>query len=239
MNEETGLFDEFDQFTTSQRKVADPTAEINNTLKQPQVKHYAGEAILRQKLDITREISLLREIKDIQDELSIMSMLFEDQRKVLETMERIIHSMHAGKSELKLQSIAHKEETSAPKVPKKNSTISTGRVPEDTKQDARTIKTGALNPGLGLSKEIRDVNEMAGAADAREAADSKDQRTSEIWKSSRDPKNSSLPLLVVQLSMEEVERMAQRATKAYQAVSWLQTLIYGLANFSSSTSLWI
>jgi len=58
-------------------------------------------------LDITQEIKLLREIKDIQDELNIMSILFEDQRKVLKTMESIIHSM--SKFKQKPQGISRNE----------------------------------------------------------------------------------------------------------------------------------
>jgi hypothetical protein len=46
-----------------------------------------------QVLDITEEITQLREVNDIQDELSIMSMLYEDQKKVLITMDSIIRSM--------------------------------------------------------------------------------------------------------------------------------------------------
>jgi len=50
-------------------------------------------------LDITGEITLLREIKDIQDELNIMIIVFDDQTQVLSTMERIVHSTeHHGET---------------------------------------------------------------------------------------------------------------------------------------------
>jgi hypothetical protein len=45
-----------------------------------------------QVLDITKEISLLREVKDVQDELNIMTMLFEDQRAVLASMDKLVTS---------------------------------------------------------------------------------------------------------------------------------------------------
>ena len=46
-----------------------------------------------QILDITEEIKQLREVKDIQDELSIMAMLYEDDKKVLITLDSIIRSI--------------------------------------------------------------------------------------------------------------------------------------------------
>ncbi|KAL7926410.1 hypothetical protein ACQKWADRAFT_309247 [Trichoderma austrokoningii] len=44
-------------------------------------------------LDITREIFLLRQIKDIQDELEMMGKVFADQKEVIEAMDRIIRAM--------------------------------------------------------------------------------------------------------------------------------------------------
>lgn len=44
-------------------------------------------------LDITREITLLSQIKDIQDELEMMEKVFIEQKEVLEAMDRIIQSM--------------------------------------------------------------------------------------------------------------------------------------------------
>ncbi|KUJ13579.1 uncharacterized protein LY89DRAFT_737554 [Mollisia scopiformis] len=53
-----------------------------------------------QVLDISREVSKLREIKDIEDELTIMSILFEDQRTVLTTLESVILSKAAIRSKV-------------------------------------------------------------------------------------------------------------------------------------------
>lgn len=44
-------------------------------------------------LDITREITLLSQIKDIQDELEMMEKVFIEQKDVLEAMDRIIQNM--------------------------------------------------------------------------------------------------------------------------------------------------
>ncbi len=75
-----------------------------------------------QILDITQEISLLREIKDIQDELNIISMLFEDQRKVLKTMDSIFRSL--GTIETKLQAIPQEGEDPVQEKSEENTTIS-------------------------------------------------------------------------------------------------------------------
>lgn len=48
-------------------------------------------------LDITREISLLRQIKDIQDELEMMERVFSYQKEVIEAMDRIIRAMIQSK----------------------------------------------------------------------------------------------------------------------------------------------
>ncbi|KAL6873039.1 hypothetical protein J3F83DRAFT_731846 [Trichoderma novae-zelandiae] len=45
-------------------------------------------------LDITREITLLRQIKDIQDELEMMEKVFAEQKEALESMDRIIRTIN-------------------------------------------------------------------------------------------------------------------------------------------------
>ncbi|KAF5541831.1 ankyrin repeat [Fusarium mexicanum] len=44
-------------------------------------------------LDITKEVQLLDEIKDVQDELRIMSMIFRDQKVIIHEMEEIMQSI--------------------------------------------------------------------------------------------------------------------------------------------------
>ncbi|KAL7946051.1 hypothetical protein V8C42DRAFT_357626 [Trichoderma barbatum] len=50
-------------------------------------------------LDITREITLLSQIKDIQDELEMMIKVFADQKEALEAMDRIIRTMQKSNSD--------------------------------------------------------------------------------------------------------------------------------------------
>ncbi|KAK7211732.1 hypothetical protein V2G26_018910 [Clonostachys chloroleuca] len=86
-------------FTEAQHTAMDMDKDINNMINypRPEFAEKARRLILNlissNALDITREIGLLRQIKDIQDELNIISMVFENQRVVLEKMERISRSM--------------------------------------------------------------------------------------------------------------------------------------------------
>ncbi|PNP52623.1 hypothetical protein THARTR1_06788 [Trichoderma harzianum] len=50
-------------------------------------------------LDITREITLLSQIKDIQDELEMMQKVFTEQNKVLKALDRIIRAMEQRDSD--------------------------------------------------------------------------------------------------------------------------------------------
>ncbi|KAH0526557.1 hypothetical protein TsFJ059_009860 [Trichoderma semiorbis] len=52
-------------------------------------------------LDITREITLLSQIKDIQDELEMMKKVFREQNEVLKAMDRIIRTMEQRDSDSK------------------------------------------------------------------------------------------------------------------------------------------
>ncbi|KAK5992178.1 Ankyrin repeat domain-containing protein 50 [Cladobotryum mycophilum] len=49
-------------------------------------------------LDITQEIGLLRLTKDLEDELNIMAMVFDEQQNILKKMEHAVRSMKSGAS---------------------------------------------------------------------------------------------------------------------------------------------
>ena len=102
---------------------------------------------------------------------------------------------------------------------------------EETKYDAVTVET----------ENVRNVEEMKAIIktvdDAEEEA-YKSQRTNRIWRTRSDPKNSRSPLVMVQRSIDEIDRMAQRATKAYQAVRNLPSF-RDIADLLSLISLWI
>jgi hypothetical protein len=74
-----------------------------------------------QVLDISKEISLLREVKDIQDELGIMSVLFDNQKKVMTTLERIILSK--GVLQPDLQELQQRNENTIEELPENLNTI--------------------------------------------------------------------------------------------------------------------
>jgi len=67
--------------------------ERQNAKDQPtkeQIQQILQEIARVQALDISEEISLLLEIKDVQDELGIMAMVFEDQKRVLVAMDNTV-----------------------------------------------------------------------------------------------------------------------------------------------------
>jgi hypothetical protein len=78
-------------------------------------------------LDIAEEIRLLGEIKDVQDELSIMAMVFEDQTRVLRRLERLIHAMTSLSAQTKTSNPKEADSRdSAPKIPAPIRTRSSG-----------------------------------------------------------------------------------------------------------------
>jgi hypothetical protein len=177
-----------------------------------------------QSLDITEEIKLLREIKDILDELNIMSILFEDQRKVLKIMESIVHSM---------RKIKQKAPEIAQKVKEKPKEEILEEKPESVRDGiSRGIDIRAATQDLGPTgkQDPKDVSEeskaeegmhgVVGTEDMKKDTEfDKIQPISVVWRASNDPKNSSLPLSNVHLSIDEIEKMTQRAKGVYSAVS--------------------
>lgn len=236
-------------------------------------------------LDISGEIQFLREAKDILDELTIMLMMFEDQRKVLKIMESSILLMTKGKHKQfpPTKHLTRKDvlleplstavaETVADQLETKD--LNT----QDSKETAGTTTPGnqmvsqkispsaeaARTENLGVSEESREaVSRRAGTdwiglttipdalsrSDAnskttlptgkdsertleKEASDESDlvdepikakvektSLTSDIWRTIADPNSISLPLIAVQSSINDVDKMVQRVGNVYQSVS--------------------
>jgi len=187
-----------------------------------------------QVLDITQEIPLLREIKDIQDELNIMSMVFEDQRETITDMERIICAI--GKIEDKSQAGAQNEEGSLGPMLEKND--ATSRIATRSTQTEESDDTKQEKGGIGKEKRKAQGEPSEAIESGKRTFDKPNlvvggqnnikvkaaQPTSNVWKTSKEsgPNSSSLALLTVQLSVNEVEGMTQRAAKAYRAVGYFQ-----------------
>jgi hypothetical protein len=198
-------------------------------------------------LDISREISLLREIKDIQDELSIMAMVFEDQISVLKEMERKIRSIEKPTIDLSKFMPNDSSRSVQKGICGVNSNGINNHVDDRTetrnresnRPDMQNLKSGnqaKSDPGTESESEDGEdqdiLSEKSVIADKDQDETLRDQFVkysqylnesqfkSVIWGSSTDSKHSSLPLTTVQLSIDEVKWMSQRAAKANQAVSF-------------------
>lgn len=158
------------------------------------------------ELGISFEISLLQEIKDIQDELSIIMMTFEEQKRVLVTMERIIHFMDRAPSsgnEIPTN-ITKKDRIHEPKPLKRTNSQASDRTDMECDESC-------LSDSESLSREEED--EINGNRR------NENHPASEIWGTSHDLRYSSHPLRAVQQSIDKIKGIAQRAEKTYQAVS--------------------
>ncbi|KAL4874565.1 hypothetical protein BJY04DRAFT_224908 [Aspergillus karnatakaensis] len=210
-------------------------------------------------LDISREIALLREIKDIQDELNIMSMVFEDQKNVLKEMERIVRSMEKPKDssarmwkdvvekisgrrdqnsfEAPDSDVAEESRTGAseesddtPTIAGKNSDVDNRSQIDDPPTHSHEDVTAALGATDKGRQQIPAVNSDDDAGvhikipDFHRQFIAEDQPASETWGRNQDGEQSSLALRTVQLSIDDIDRMIQCATKANQALDFLVDL---------------
>lgn len=209
-------------------------------------------------LDISTEINLLREIKDIQDELEIMAMVFEDQARVLKAMENIVRliekaslspkntttsrTLHMADSNEMLTDTTNRHETKPPKVPELNDTMSSAKGSTNTKAGWTEDLLPKEYPDHQSEEDLVDKNEghisgknvvgqdtihVGGDQDVvlnslafrnRRQNTEDSQLSSDVWGSYHDPKHSSLPVSTIQLSVEKIKSMAQRAAKSNQAV---------------------
>lgn len=193
-------------------------------------------------LDITPEIGLLRQIKDIQDELNIISMVFENQRVVLEKMERISRSMQPPTLESASQvfeisndlaSTDPNEQIHETKSLRKDSDSDLYDAPEHTearlnpnmkKAEDGTHKGHVQRPSAQSNINIHSdrgiiniVNNNINDMSVTQSVD-RDIYNGDIWGARHSPSNSSFPLRVVLQCAEDVEMMIQRTERTYKAV---------------------
>ncbi|KAI3320968.1 hypothetical protein HD806DRAFT_504125 [Xylariaceae sp. AK1471] len=220
-------------------------------------------------LDISREIALLREIKDIQDELDIMAMVFEDQMGVLKEMERIVRSigkttlnsrskimpeslprrmqrvLYRADSESTDSNLANRSGTGTPRPIRPTPTMPNPEAEEHANIESKNIFSDAEDtpeipdeieePTITARPDEDVILESQTLANYRQYIEEA-QPASEIWGSSRDAQHSSLPLSTVQLSVGEIEKMAQRAAKANQALDFLVDLKQKQSNVMDARS---
>jgi hypothetical protein len=243
---------------------------------------------------ITEETKWLGKIKDVLDELNIMAVLFDDQKRIIKTMDGIVKSalssnaseenrgwqpLNSGRGRSYPQSTdppIRNESTDEAKAAKiqfsagDNTTLKVLRrdpAPlgfsvghdssiviedqEDIDQDGRIRNVGFLrddpmgkvsfsagdNTTLKISRR-RPQTQRLGFSVGHDSSiviedqevESKVQGSSDlnarpthkigaIWGGRGDPEDFSLPIAMVNASIEEIEGMTKRAQKAYQAVS--------------------
>jgi len=83
--------------------------------------------------------------------------------------------------------------------------MSKGEGTEDMKEAMRTIKTAIQD--VKVKTPAIDVGKLrAKMLETKKEEAENPQPTSDVWKTSNDSKNSSLPLITVQLSIDEVDK---------------------------------
>jgi hypothetical protein len=176
-------------------------------------------------LDITREIFLLRQIKDIQDELEMMGKVFADQKEVIEAMDRIIRAMirpKLGPDDNKRSKISATESN----LRRNSHSIKPEREHNDEIQDfsiryrrSNTIASSLLDDSSSSSGD-EDSFPYGPLGHLRKETQKKrdlmNQAQSMIWQFRHQKQN--LPLRTVDRFTKLVKKMNERAKNTNKAV---------------------
>lgn len=172
-------------------------------------------------LDITREISLLRQIKDIQDELEMMEKVFTGQKEVVEALDRIIRSMI--RSNDPHNDIETEELSAESNLRRRHSyPISAGDGSESTHgllKRSNTVESDITDdPGSAVGDEHLFAYEQHGYLDkeTQKRKDFMNQAQSIIWQFRHQKQN--LPIRTVNRFAEQIKKMNERARNTNQAV---------------------
>ncbi|KAK6709503.1 hypothetical protein SNK04_010449 [Fusarium graminearum] len=192
-----------------------------------------------QVLDITKEVQLLHEIKDVQDELRIMSMIFRDQKVIIDEMEEIIGAIPL-KGAKRDSSVSQHQVTGDPIVNEHSDDSETAtRAREKTPADGFDEKTDERR-----DPPFRERNSVHVGSDAfftsTNGADSGLRGPTDYYIGNRafftstrpEPGKASTSLdekqrsvlstrAVVKLSIDEIEDMIDGANNAYSALNLL------------------
>ncbi|PTB66967.1 hypothetical protein BBK36DRAFT_1118298 [Trichoderma citrinoviride] len=175
-------------------------------------------------LDITREITLLRQIKDIQDELEMMEKIFAEQQEALESMGRIIRTMtqhHLG-SNGETQARSSDRTFSHHKVSSGSGTerhrtegrqdLLSDLMHDDSDSDVDDILGDDYLPGT-------NVRESSGTGAQSRKSSSINEVPSMIWGDLRE--RQSLPLRTIARHSKQIKKMNERARNTNTARSRL------------------
>ncbi|EKJ72997.1 hypothetical protein FPSE_06785 [Fusarium pseudograminearum CS3096] len=212
--------------------------------------HSSGERITQEKvenlfkiaqlrvLDITKEVQLLHQIKDVQDELRIMSMIFRDQKVVIHEMEDIIQSIPSkgateDPSESKwrkpTETIARElsEEDKTPdrareKTPIQNVDGNTGVTKTSTNEEEDNVRVGndeLFSLANGVKSLVPEVTRNHIRHDA--FFTSMAPKTGPSTSLDKKQRSAPSPRAIVQLSIDEIEDMIEGANNVYNALNLL------------------
>ncbi|PNP39880.1 hypothetical protein TGAMA5MH_08145 [Trichoderma gamsii] len=178
-------------------------------------------------LDITREISLLRQIKDIQDELEMMEKVFADQKEVVEALDRIIRSMirsHDPHDDKETEDLSVEFN-----LRRRNSYfLSAGDGSESTHGSFKrsyTVESDPTDdPGIAVGDEHLFTYEQHGYLDkeTQKRKDFMNQAQSIIWQFRHQKQN--LPIRTVNRFAEQIKKMNERARNTNKALNTLVDL---------------
>lgn len=238
------------------------TTDIDDLETKPVNEQRAAIQLLRkigriQVLDISEEVSRLREIKDIEDELNIMSIVFEDQKTVLSNLERVILSKAAVQT--RLEALEKKFEDPGQKVKRGNLNPTIETPPDssaghESDEEGTTVSNeqitvdltpmvasaGEMSNAKGKSSEeevsafdtpnyniinnyyakVLNISNQNGESyeDRGSAKQIMDSIANRLLETKGDTKQRISPLAIVETSIDEIERMFERAKKANRAV---------------------
>ncbi|EHK48852.1 putative ankyrin repeat protein, partial [Trichoderma atroviride IMI 206040] len=186
-------------------------------------------------LDITREIFLLRQIKDIQDELGMMGKVFAEQKEVIEAMDRIIRAMIRPKLD---PNDNRKTRPPNTEINPRRSLINLNpqRERNDSIHNFFFQYRQSNTDGSDLIDESSSIDEDEDSIaygplghpsrDAQKKEDFMKQAQSIIWHVRHQKHN--LPLRTVDRFANLVEKMNERAKNANKAVSQLSFSLHHL-----------
>lgn len=186
-------------------------------------------------LDITREISLLRQIKDIQDEFEMIDKIFTDQKEVIEALDRIIRSMIRSNDPHDEKQV--EDLSPEPNLRRSDSHfISVGDGSESTygflKEHKRsnTVESYITDDlDSAFADEHLFAYEQHGYLDkeTQKRKDSMKQAQSIIWQFRHQKQN--LPIRTVNRFAEQIRRMNERAKNTNVAVCHLLSPLLSLS----------
>ncbi|KIX93103.1 uncharacterized protein Z520_11160 [Fonsecaea multimorphosa CBS 102226] len=136
-----------------------------------------------------------------------MLVLFEDQRKIARTLEQVVRGMDKPDED---ESRDFEAVTHGPGTEVAEQTSAVRQSPPPTSPEPVVLER---------KPHTRNRRKLV-----RVLVQEETQQVSKVWGASSDPQDSSLPLSKIQLSIDEIEKMIQRATKAQLSLNVLVDL---------------